>query len=103
MRTRFERAVQRGAARCFARFVERMHFGMRLAGALVRPLADDDAVRRHDAGADDRVRRRPSEPAPRVLERTAHPSRIRVGPRGGSIVTRRVIQCHHFSWNNAST
>jgi hypothetical protein len=74
-----------------------MNLGMRLAGAFVRPVADDDTFSRHHAGADDRVRRRAAETAPCVLERAPHPAGV-VIPRGvgGQVV-------YHFSWNKAST
>ena len=90
---RLERAVERGAARALARFVERVHFGVRLAGALVRALADHDAIVGHDAGADHRIGRRAPEPAARVLERPPHPAQV----------VARVGAVYHFSWNSAST
>ena len=47
---RFERHVCGRAARAFARFAQREHFGVRLAGALVEPFADNViAVRDHTA------------------------------------------------------
>src|SRR6185503_13945848 len=56
VRTRLERAVQRRAARALAGLLQRVHLRMRFARALVRAVADDDAVIRDDAGADDGVR-----------------------------------------------
>src|SRR5262249_20350656 len=89
VRTRFERAVHRRAARPFARFVQRVHLGVRFPGAFMRAIADDDAFVGDDAGADDRIGSRAAEAAARLLERAPHPA--------------QVAALYHFSWNSAST
>ncbi len=50
-----ERRIQRAAARPLPGHVERVHFGVRFAGAVMVPVADHDAVARHDDRADHRV------------------------------------------------
>ena len=70
---RFQRAVERGAAAPLACFVERVHLGVRLAGALVCAVADHDTFVGDHARADDRIRCRAPEAAPRLLERAPHP------------------------------
>ena len=82
--------ASRRAARSPASF-ERVHFGVRLAGALVRAVADDDAFVGDDAGADERIRRRAAEPAARVLERPPHPPHVRLRH-----ALRRIV-VYHFS------
>ena len=72
MTARLERAVQRGAARVLARFVERHDLGVRLADATVVALADNDAVIRHDDRADERIRTRLSAAALGQLQRAIH-------------------------------
>jgi hypothetical protein len=84
---RLERAVQGGAASGLARFVQCVHFGVGLAGALVRALSHDNPVIGHHAGADDRIGRRPPKTAARLLERPPHPPCI----------------VYHLSWKSAST
>jgi hypothetical protein len=46
---------------------------MRLAGSLVRALAEHDAFVRHDAGAHHGVGCRAAKPSARMLERAPHP------------------------------
>src|SRR6266850_4628939 len=72
MTARLERAVQRGAPRVLARFVERHDFGVRLANATMIALADDDAVIRHDDRADERIRTRLPAAALGQLQRAIH-------------------------------
>src|SRR5262249_45322814 len=69
----FQRAVERSAARLVARLVERVNFCMRLACALVGPLADHNAFVGDHARANHRIRRRPTEPALGEQERPPHP------------------------------
>ena len=84
---RLEVHEQRGAARAIAGVVEREDFRVRLAGARVPALADHDAVRRDDDGADHRIRRRDAFGRGRMKQRAPH--EVGVG--------------HHFSWKIAST
>ena len=68
-----------------------------LAGTLVRPITDHNALAGDDAGADDWVGRGAPEATARVLERPPHPPRIRFGQgSGGQFV-------YHLFWNSAST
>ena len=55
------------------RLFERVHLGVRFAGALVRALTEHDPFVRHDARTNDGIRRRAAEAAARVLERPPHP------------------------------
>ena len=55
VRAWLERADQPGAACAAAGLVEGVHFGVRRAGLLVIPVADDGAIRQHDARTDHRV------------------------------------------------
>ena len=75
------------AARALAGVLEREHLRVRLAGARVPALPDDDAVRRHDHRADQRIRRRDAFSATGMKQRAPH--EVGVG--------------HHFSWKIAST
>jgi hypothetical protein len=68
-----------------------MHFGVRLTGALVKALADDDAVGGNDDRANERVRAGAAAAAGGVKERPLH----------HSLVER--LRGHHFSWNSPST
>jgi hypothetical protein len=68
--TRFEVAVQDGAACPAASDVERVYFGMRFTGALVKPLADHDAFLRHDHRADHRIGAGSAAPALGEKERS---------------------------------
>src|SRR5205814_6304521 len=72
MAARFKRAVQRGTASAIAGSLERAHLGVRFTGTLVKTLADDDAVRRDDDGADQRIRARPPGAPRRVKQRPLH-------------------------------
>ena len=60
-----------GALRLFAGHAERVHFSMRLAGAIVKALADDFAVFHNDA-ADIRVRMGGKASARGKLQRSRH-------------------------------
>ena len=60
-----------GAARLFASHAQGVHFSMRLAGAIVKPLADDLTVFHNDA-ADVRVRMGSKATARGKLQRTRH-------------------------------
>jgi hypothetical protein len=71
-----ERAIERRAAGARPRRRERVHLGMRLAGALVEALADNDAVRRHDDGTNERVGARAPAPARRMKQRSLHELRV---------------------------
>jgi hypothetical protein len=99
--TRFERAVQRRPACAFARFVERVNFRVRFAGAFVGTVTHDDSFIGDNAGADNGIRRGTAESPARLLERAAHPPGIRL--RAFSAWAGQVRHPHHFSWNNAST
>jgi hypothetical protein len=90
VRTGFERAVERGASRAFPRFIQRVNFSVRLAGAFVRAIADNDALVGHDACPDDRIRRGPAQTAARLFERTPHPVSVF---RADTLAGRR----YHFS------
>ncbi|HEY5617038.1 MAG TPA: hypothetical protein VIK60_03795, partial [Vicinamibacterales bacterium] len=57
-----------------SRLLQREGFGMWLAGALVRTIADDDPLVGNDACADDRVRRGAAKAAARVLQCPPHPA-----------------------------
>ncbi len=81
MDARFERAVQRGAPCPLTGFLQRSHLGMGFAGAFMATVADDDAFRRDDTGADERVGGRPADGAARMLERPPHPPHVRAPKR----------------------
>src|SRR5262245_21570324 len=89
MGARLQGAVERGASRIRAGFLERMHFRVRLSGPLVRALPDDDAFARDDTGADHRVGRGPPESEACVIQRPSHEPDVVCG--------------YHFSWKMAST
>ena len=89
MRTGLERAVERGAARELTSLVQRMNFRVRLARALMRAVADDDAFIGDDGRADDGIRRGAAKTTARLFQRAAHPP--------------PVLILYHFSWNSAST
>jgi len=99
MRARLEGAIQRCTSGEFASLCERVDFRMRLAGAFMCAIADDDALVCHDAGTDDGIRRGAPQSTTRLLECAAHPPQIRL--RDFVASARRVR--HHFSWNKAST
>ena len=67
----FKGDVGGGALRLFAGHAERVHFSMRLAGAIVKALADDFAVFHNDA-ADIRVRMGGKASARGKLQRSRH-------------------------------
>jgi hypothetical protein len=72
---------------------------MRLAGALVRAIANHHPLVCDDTGADHWIRRRPPETAARLFERTPHPASVRGQADalcGGGLR-------YHFSWKSAST
>jgi hypothetical protein len=77
-----------------------MDFCVRLARALVRTVADDNAFIGDDRRADDRIRSGAAETAARLLQRAAHEPRIR---RRGFVAPARQVPAYHFSWNSAST
>ena len=94
VRARLERAVQRGAARASAGLVQRVHLGVRFAGAMVIALADDDAVGRYDDRADERIGARAPEAAGGVKQRALHVRRF---------LRRAAGLDHHFSSKRPST
>src|SRR5262249_25074793 len=69
---RLERAIHRGAARARTGHVQSFHLGVRRAGALMMPVADDHAVWRNDDRADHRIGARPPASARRVEQRALH-------------------------------
>jgi hypothetical protein len=99
VRARLERAVERCSSCEFAGFCQRVNFRVRLAGAFMRAVADDNPLVGDDAGADDGIWRRTAQPTTRLLECAPHPPHIRLRAFGARA---RQVR-HHFSWNKAST
>src|SRR5712691_382638 len=99
---RLERAVQRRAPRPRTRRLQRVDLGVRLARALVEPLTNDDAVRRHDDRADERIGTGSPGAARRVKERPLH-----VAPIGAAEAMLNVALdtggLYHFSSNRPFT
>src|ERR1019366_3502268 len=72
---RLERNIGGGAARAVPRCFQRIHFGVRAAGALVPAFADHRAVA-HDHATDARIGRSRIQPALRELQRLRHVTMI---------------------------
>jgi hypothetical protein len=72
----------------FARFGESVDFRMRVAGALVRTVSNHHSFIGDNAGTDHRIWRGATEPTARLLQRSLHPLRVRIGAGGNR---------HHFS------
>src|SRR3954468_13041796 len=95
-----EGAVQRGAARGIARFVQRVHLRVRFACALVRALPDHNPFTRYDARTHHWIRGSSTEATARMVQGAMHPAQVL---RPGAVAATARQGLYHFSWNSAST